>query len=196
MHQQCPREDHLIVHESNQFHRIYDFCKMASENDPKPYIQKNMGVKYWASNPSSFLHRIYITKSIKFVTIVDNIHISGVEHLNENTAIIGKRHFLMKEYRMKSAPLTEKAIPAQVKWCKSNSNSYKTILLTYNENHNKLAQIHRRWIAGKSIPGYEIGNSILKEFIEYPEKVEINGQLQYVFYYQFDKRRKLDFTKE
>jgi hypothetical protein len=175
------------------FVTIYEFCKAACHNDSDHYVWKNMGFLYWASNTASLLHRIYIAKTIKFVTIVDNIHISAVEHLNENTAIIGKRHFLMKEHRMKSQPLTKEAVPAQIWWCKDNG--YHTILLTYNENHEHLVHIHRRWIAGKSIPGYEIGNSILKDFTEYPEKVEINGQKQYVFYYQFDKRRKLDFTR-
>ena len=178
---------------NKNFDAIYRFCKVACEQDKSEYVQKNMGVRYWASNSSSFLHRIYIAKTIKFVTIIDNIHISGVEHLNEFTAIIGKRHFLLPNFRMKAMPLTKHAIPAQVEWCKSNG--YKTILLTYNKNHNKLADIHRRWIAGKSIPGYEIGNSILKKFTEYPNLVKINGENQHIFYYQLDKRFKLNFTK-
>ena len=187
--------DLLMIEDFKEyFEVIYDFCKRAVDSDKSPYVKKNMDVKYWASNKSSLLHRIYIDKSIKFLTIVNNLHISGVEHYNDKTAIIGKRHFCMPNSRMAGLlqPFTMHALPAQVEWCKSKK--YKVLLITYNEELNLLAEIHRRVIAGKGMIGYPIQeNSILKKFTEYPEKVEINGYNQYVFYYKLDKRYKLAF---
>ena len=187
-------ETYRIENFKEHFDRIYSFCARAVDADKSPYVKKNMAVKYWASNKSSLLHRIYIDKSIKFLTIVNDLHISGVEHYNDKTAILGKRHFCMPDSRMAGLlqPFTMHALPAQVEWC--INKKYKVLLITYNEELNWLAEIHRRIIAGRGMIGYPIQeDSILKKFTEHSEKVQINGYDQYVFYHKLDKRYRLEF---
>ena len=158
----------------NYFDDIKVFCRDALMDCKHEQTRRNMDDQRWIHNRESLLNCLYIQKKISPLFLAtDNdkiIGLAGIEKYNDDVAIIGKRLFILKQYRNQLIHWYQ-IIKPQIQWCKNNG--YKIVIWTHNE-YKKILLKHTAEYEDEAKRDSSIN------FIILPKTYQICGRQQYI----------------
>jgi len=164
----------IITSPGSQIEIIQNFCKQAFEES----ADENMSLRDDKDSPSLLKHIKYNT--IPMITAVTNgkeiISLSGVQKLNSDVGILGKRFYTLKKFRR--SPMgkpnnffQDYMYQPQLQW--ASDNKFKVLLITFNEHNKRLIPVlQREQKKGRSF----------ESFRKLSKKLFINSTDQHVLY--------------